>query len=226
MVNWDQILVFISFFVFTFNFEGNNYVNGGLTISKFKYAENAEPLTGYTIGIERDLHIYKPAYLSFGLNYNTRGALLKHRAIAAYATFPMPSYYWDIYAKIGYIEIPLYLRFKIPERSKFSLNLFFGISLAYPWKDLTKFKQKEFIEIIELPDYDYSKYDYTFEQESTFGDNQKRFIYPIGVQVQYQRVAIRFLYIIDNTKIYYHDSIYGFPFKMNTFNVIMSFRFL
>jgi len=204
---------------------GKLQLNVGPTISYFVDAENSSPLIGFSVRMQMRVLKYKNFAISTGIGYSTRGVLLKHRSIAPYAPFPMKAYFWDIYGRIGYLEMPILLQIKIPVHSKISLNISGGPALTLPWKDLSKLKRREFFDMYDLHGSDDSRFDFIFAQESTFGNNLLRFIYEIGIELQYQRYGLKFLYLINKQKEYYFDSLWGVNHKMNSFSLVFTIKF-
>ncbi len=197
----------------------------GATLSYFVNAENSAPLAGYLLRAEIRLYRFRNLSIYSGIGYSVRGALLRHRTIAPSAPFPMKAYYWDIYCRIGYLDLPFSLNVSIPITSKFHIGLLFGMSFAFPLKDLSDFKRLEFFDIYELDIDNPEKYDFSFEQESTFRRNLFRKFYGMGLLFRYNLYGIKIIYHSDKLKEYYIDSMWRIPYQMRSFLIVLFVQF-
>ena len=160
------------------------------------------------------------------MGYSQRGAILKSRTIKPYLPQdPTESYYWDIKGMIGYLEIPIMLQYKFLLSKEVSVSPLIGIDLSYPKKDLTDLNKKKYysIEYPAVHNYD-TPYDYRFQQESTFGNNDRQIIYTIGLRFQYQRFGLELKYYLNNTNIYEFDRLDKINYRIDSFYTQLTFE--
>jgi len=107
---------------------GGNY-------AKFQDGDG-EGKTGLFIGIEKDWNIHKRLSFISGVNYVTKGVTLKNK-IVKYNSWDASVFVYDINCSIGFLDVPICIKYKIPIYKKFGLQIYWGPSLSVAAKDLS-----------------------------------------------------------------------------------------
>jgi hypothetical protein len=164
--------------------------------------------------------------MELGIGYTTRGAILEDRTIQPYYTQfeNINSYFWDIEGFIGYFDIPISLTYEFNLNRKITISPIIGTTIGIPSKDYSSFKKKRFYKLYDSDINDWKAYDYHFEQEDAFGNNKVRYIYELGIRLQYLRYAINIKYSFDSYKNYTFKNLGYIRYKMNSFYVYFSYE--
>ncbi len=202
----------------------NIFIKAGSNVSWFISAENSKPIIGYTVGIDRGWNLYKKLNMELGIGYTKRGASLENQAIQPFSYRPINAYYWDIKGVIGYVDIPISFKYEFGLNRQFTISPLMGITFAIPVKDYSNFKKKRFYKLYDSDINDWEAYDYHFAQETTFGNNETRYIYELGIRLQYLRYAINIKYGFDKYKHYTFKHLESIKYKMNSFYVYFSYE--
>jgi hypothetical protein len=161
-----------------------------------------------------------------GIGYTTRGATLENRTIQPYHIVgDIDAYYWDIQGNIGYIDIPIHLKYGFKLNRKLTLSPIIGITCSIPKKDYSKFKQIKFYKIYNSDNNDWFDYNYHFEQESGFENNSIRYIYDFGLGIQYLQYSLNIVYNFNETQEYYFKYLEAVKYKMSSITIYCAYQF-
>jgi len=223
-----KIIITISLLLFNYTFAQHNiFIKAGSNVSWFLNAENSKPKIGYSFCIEKGFKLFKGIFLDVGIGYTTRGAVLENRTIQPYnppSTYT-DAFYWDIQGNIGYVDLPILLKYNYRINTKLSFNPIVGMTIAIPTNDYSTIKQKKFYKIKDARIHDYYDYDYHFEQEEGFGNNKVRYICDFGFSVNYSQFSINLLYSFDNTQEYSFDRVDTIKYNMNSMTIYFAYQF-
>lgn len=205
--------------------QSNWSLKGGLTSSYFTNAENSSPGLGLVLGVSRKFSLKENFSINGGINFATRGAILKNRSIAPYTdgVIKLDAYSWDIHLKLGFIEIPVLFQYSVPLNNKTNLIFFTGTSFSIPILDFTKLEKKEYIEEYDPNNPSGREYDYYFgdgEKTFTLVSNTPKFIFNFGCKISYSDYFIELRYILDTSGVYRIDNISGVHHKMNSIYIL------
>lgn len=229
-MNWLYFILFFLLSGYNYSSANGTFHSGiGPTVSYFLDAENAKPKIGITFGFNRDFHLYKKFSLSAGMSFASRGAILKNRTIAPYATQPTEAFYHDIHGMIGYLEFPVLFQYEIPVSKKVKIKPLLGPVLSFPMIDLSHFEKGQFFSV-KIPGEGGTDYDFSFEQESVFGNNfnknnlSKIIILNFAIQLRYSNYIFEIMYIMDNREKYHFKNLSEVNHKMNSIYFLISFK--
>lgn len=142
------LIIILSFipWIASLNAQSNYKIIGGINYSSFRDVEDSEPEPGFALGIGKEWAIYKKIAIEGQILYSAKKATLKNKKIIYY---PGIIYLKDIQWKMGFIEIPVFVKYKFPFfKSSLSINL--GPSFLIAVKDNSKIKRIETVCIKEF----------------------------------------------------------------------------
>ena len=151
MRKFNILLFLFSLFALKAFSQSNWEIKGGVNYTYFDNVESSSPKIGLALGMARTFKSKTNFSFSVGAGFVSRGAILEKRAIEPYPgnLDKQNAYSWDIHGFIGYLELPLFIKYSFPINSKYGLTLFMGPSYSIPLLDLTKFKERKFIEVYD-----------------------------------------------------------------------------
>ena len=166
----------------------------GGTISNFYDEVNSGNIYAPVIGISREWSLYGGLSIACEFNYVFRGGVIKNKPIGFWTEIDI--YNHDIYASIGYIDIPLMLKYYLNVQQKTKFFFSFGPSYGHPLYDNSDLKQKEFLfRYVPLDRDDAEKdFEYLYVQESSFGQENNRSFINFGFGGQYKEYQVEFRY--------------------------------
>ncbi len=220
----NKLLLSFSFlFLLIFNaYPQNSWeIKGGINYAYFVNVKNYSPKIGYTLGIARKINLYNNFSVSGEVDFVSKGAILKNRKISPYTEVDeQDAYSWDIHGSIGYLELPILIKYSFPIYKRYNLILFMGPSYSIPIIDFTKFKKREFLEVYDPKNPSGMVYDYDFNQESGFGNNTSSFIFNFGFDISYLNYFFELKYVLDNRVIYNFSNLSEIHAKLSTLQII------
>jgi hypothetical protein len=185
----------------------NIILKAGINTSFFVNETSSKPGYGYSLSYNKEFNLFKNSLISLGIGYSEREVVLENVTIRPYTILineQINSYYWDIKGRIGYIEVPIMIRYEFSIK-KVSVSPILGLSLSYPRKDLSKFEKKKFYRKTERDDAKY--YDYNFEQETSFRSHGHEKVLCLGIRFQKNCIGLEMLYLINNRNKYDFQSL-------------------
>ena len=126
---------------------------------------------------------------------------------------------------MGYLDLIIIIKYNFLLTKKYFVSLYAGPSYSIPLIDFTKYKKKKFLEVFDPNNPSPFKYDYSFLQESGFGNNNSNILLNIGFQIHYLYYLLDVRYLINNDKNYWFDNITPINSKINTFYILFGLQF-
>jgi hypothetical protein len=207
-----SLVLFLLFISFSFsNAENHWFAHLGLSSSTFRDShnfDNIEPIQGYLLGIGKEWSFSNKFFISAGIQYSLKGAILKSKLIYPINDFQttMDIYKQDIIGKIGFIEIPIHLKHGFNFKY-FCFKIYGGINYSIPFRDYTVLEKNTLWLADANPDDYKNHFEYDEWEESGFGNNNAAFIYDFGIEFLYKRIGLNLMYSLDSRDVWWFDSI-------------------
>ncbi|MEJ2637370.1 MAG: outer membrane beta-barrel protein [Calditrichia bacterium] len=197
---------------------------GGPTISYFLSAENSTPRIGIAFGLIKDFQVYRRLGLSAGVNFASRGAILKQRTIKPYEPEAFEgTYYQNIQGMIGYLGFPVMIQYAIPLTSKIQLQPQFGAVISFPVKDFSRFEEKDLFSLYDPAQSDLISYDFNYEQEAHSFGIIPQIPMTFGLRVDYEKFGFEIRYILDMRDTYHFGRLSDVHYKMHSIYFLVLF---
>lgn len=177
----------------------------------------------YNVGLGKQFKVYHNLYLQPEIRYVRKSFVLRDRIIVPIegASNIVDVYSWDIHVETSFIELPVFLKYKIRIMKHFSLIPQIGLVLSFPYKDYSSVKKLNFAYSYETPGYD-KEFDNSFSEDNdVFKMNNIILLPQAGLELKWRRFSIEFVYFLDNREEFYVSSLH--PFKGEMSNYLFNF---
>jgi len=186
---------------------------------------------GYVFGVVGEKQLSSHAALSWEALFTTRGGILTDIAILTNAMNPDEMYMYDVHCSVLFLEIPIYLKLKLPLNDTWTLFMMSGPSVSSARKDFSSLKNKrsysgtpedyynELLKVDSYLNYDAGPY------SSNRLDKSLRLGFNWGIGFSCHRFSIESRY----SKIYqdlgYLDNLHNVNLRTHTIQVILTVQF-
>jgi hypothetical protein len=163
--------------VFTLSLIANSYAQngssivGGINFSTFYDEEDNGWSPGISFGIRKNIYLINNFDLNVEIFYSITGGNLKNKAIGPYGDYSERIYFHDIKARVGYIEIPLSIEYRIHKINNSEISLLLGYFLAIPLFDLSLINKNKYLFTFDFNNPEHKNYifEYYPNDQSGFG---------------------------------------------------------
>jgi hypothetical protein len=206
-------LIFFLHFSITLNAQSNFILKSGINYSTFRNSD-AYLKSGYTFGICKDWQIIKNVAIGSEINYTIRGGLFNDKPILSdmYFSPPYDVYSYDIHVAVGYLEIPVLVKYIFPVKNNIKVQLYAGLAVSLPLLDYSDTKNGKFLFYYDPddPENDESIEDieYYWMQDSGFYSKfNLDFVHNIGLGLNWSKLIFELRYSRANKEIGYVDMV-------------------
>ena len=133
---------------------------------------------------------------------------------------------------LGYIEIPVNIKYEIPYSKTIMFNPFVGPIFTFGVVDLTHFDKKELFNVYTPGQSNLSNYDFWFEEGSGHEGFAEAGILSIkaataglnlGFQIGFKKYDLEFRYVLDGRKVYHLENLSEVHYSMHSIYFLFSF---
>ena len=174
-------------------------VKVGASFSHFKNANSGYEQGGFW-GVSAEKRLFKNAALAIEATYSSRGGIIKDAPIAINAASISDSIYtYDIHCRVGFFEIPIYLKLTIPLSKDLAFYFLSGPYLSSARKDFTSIRNKKYLSTLEeyFEKRTYMRENFTYDAgiySSNRLDKSLRLGFNWGVGIRFNRFTIESRY--------------------------------
>ena len=209
-----KLLLSLIFFLqlsITLNAHSNFILKAGINYSTLRNSD-ADFKRGYTFGIGKDWNIIKNVAIGSEINYITRGGILNDRPIMSEVYFPHDVYSYDIHIAVGYLEIPLLVKFIFPVKYNIKVQLCVGPAVSLPLLDYSDTKNRKFLFYYDPndPENDESIEDieyYWMHDSGFYSKFNLDLVHNIGLGLNWSKLIFELRYSRANKEIGYVDMV-------------------
>jgi hypothetical protein len=222
------LFLFFPLFPAPFNAQSGCLLSGfiikaGINYSTLRNSDSDFKL-GYTFGIGKEWNVIKKAAIGYEINYTTRGGILKDKPIIGNLDDYQDVYSHDIHVSVGYIDIPLLLKYSSQIKNDMYIQLYIGPSFSMPISDNSDTKERRFLFYYDPHDPDkYNKIKnikYFWEQESEFSIFNFDYVYNVAVEFKWSRFSAELRYSYGNEELGFVDMITEVKKKSHAINLL------
>lgn len=160
------LLIILSSTLFAQNSFG---IKGGVIKSELQNTDY-DPYTGFTFGILKEFDIAYNFSLQLELDYSQRGADLGEVNVRGIYLYP-DVYLYKVNIKLGYIELPVLLKYNIHINENFQLGPYAGASIGIPSGKKSTVDRIHPIGEADSVDYEYFLIDEGGQMKGDFATN-------------------------------------------------------
>lgn len=195
-------------------------IKGGVNLSAFT-EEHKEIITSSTFGGFGDYYFLENIGISFELNYSRKGGILS-------AITPEPPHFnptldpisFDLYVRNNYFEIPAFLKYRFKLENGMSIIPFVGCSYSFPLWNQESSEKKNQKQLQE----NYIKYTGKYSEDMAEINSFSSLV--IGAGVEFKKFLLDFRYDLALNSIGGASNINNLDYKVNSFNIMIGYRFL
>lgn len=237
MKKTSLIIVILCSLISNLNAQNQWSFKAGINYSNFRDEEDALPKLGYSLGINREWTISTNTVIAAEFIYTTKGGILKNKTIAPEEAFSHDIHFYDIHCKVGYIELPILIKYFFQINQDIKLIFYGGFSFSVPIIDYSEIKKGKFLYYYDenndkhkMKDFDYNNFGeptseilykkyYGFNSEVciNYGPN-------LGIGFKWLKFSVELRYARDNLKFGYAGTIGMIQKHTHSFNLLFSIR--
>lgn len=137
------ITPFLILFSITININAQKpgSIKAGINYSTFYDEKNNGWMPGFSISLNKYWQLTDRFSIGSEFNYCQKGGIIRNKFKAPYYSDKQERLrYFDIHARIGFLQIPLLIKYKFYNKWKIEFNVFAGYFIAIPVTDLSELK--------------------------------------------------------------------------------------
>lgn len=222
------LILFLTLFTSYLNAQSGCLLSGSIIKAGINYStlrdSDSDFKLGYTFGIGKEWHVIKNASITSEINYTIRGGILKDKPIIGNLDDYQDIYSHDINVSVGYIDIPLLLKYSSPIKNDVYIQLYIGPSFSMPISDNSDTKERQFLFFYDPHDPDKNNkikdIKYFWKQESEFSIFNFDYVYNVGVEFKWSRFSAELRYSYGNEELGFVDMITEVKKKSHAINLL------
>lgn len=180
---------------------------------------------GIILRIGREIRSDSFSELYIGIGFSTRAATLNNLLVVPDISKTRHVYFWDIHSRIGYLEIPILIKLRLPFIKRVNFGPIFGLSLELPVKDLTELSKRRYMGEFTADMAKYASVYPFFTKASKFAKNPTKIINYFGFQLKYSKYIFELSWAVDNQGNYLFDHLTSIKYKIGSFNTLFYVEF-
>ena len=220
------LIAFMILIIITPTVQAKYNLKVGTNFSKIQ-ENGSEPKTGITFGIGKNWSLFGNFKIGTDLLFTTRGGILKDKSFSLNPSISQDVYTLDIHVCVGYLELPLMVKYSIFNRRNINIMLNLGPSIAIPVLDFSKTANGKhlFFFIPDDPENIVNNVEYGWNIDSEFYSEKVYFDvqYNLCTEIQLSNFSFELRYSHGNRDIGPVELITPIHKKLNSFHFIVAY---
>ncbi len=223
-----KLCVVLFFLMSSFNLLAQNEwsIVLGINYSSFYDEDNNGWIPGASIGFEKDWQLIDNFGLNLQIIYSIKSGELTEKVIGPYGYYEQDLYLYNITARVGYLEIPISLKYEFYSTSTLGTSILMGYFISFPINDYTDKEKTKYLFTYdpENPEHKHLSFEYYPMDQSGFGlfkeGNRLNQGLILGVAFQIRNYIIEIRYTRYLVEMGYVDEISTINKRIHSFNLM------